>query len=344
MNPLKPLSVFATDRQLTCARFSPDGAVLAAGAIDGTVRRWRTGEKQLDPLPHLEGHRGWVSAVAFHPREPWLYTADTWGQLRCQTFADDAPQPVWQLDAAHDGWLRQIAVAADGAHLATCGRDQAVRLWKPDGKPIAEHRHDDDVFAVVFAPDGRHVVFGDQHGHLHAWNFAEQKIARTFDATVLFKTDRIQDIGGLRVLAFCDEGRLLLAAGATPDKGATIQSTPTLLAFDFATGALRHTFTYGGVKDGFIEDLAVHPAGHVMAVTSGNPGEGKLLRLRPHEKEAFDSATQLPNCHALALHPDARRFAIASTNRDSNGNGRRTDKAGAYPANTSPVALFELPA
>ena len=344
MKPLKPLSVAACDRQITCARFSPDGSVLAAGAIDGTVRRWRVGEKQLDPLPHLQGHHGWVCAVAFHPKEPRLFSADTWGQLRCQSFADDAPQTAWQLDTAHDGWLRQIAISPDGARLATCGRDQAVRVWTPEGKPVAEHRHTDDVFAVTVAPDGQHVIFGDRHGHLHAWDFAAKRIVRMFDATVLFKIDRIQDIGGLRALAFFGEGKLLLAAGTTPDKGATIQSTPTLLAFDFASGALRHTFRHGGVKDGFIEDLAVHPAGHLMAVTSGNPGEGRLLQFRPQEKEAFDSATQLPNCHAIALHPDARRFAIASTNRDSAGNGRRTDKEGAYPANSSPVSLFELPA
>lgn len=349
MNVLKPLFIAPTDRQVVCARFSPDGKVLAAGAIDGTVRRWRVGEKlleekPLEPLPPVIGHHGWVSAVAFHPKEPWLFTADTWGQLRAQTFTDDAPQTLWQLEAAHAGWLRQIAISGDGAHLATCGRDQAVRVWTPDGKPVAEHRHNDDVFALTFAPDGRHLIFGDQHGHLHAWDFAAKNITRTFDATVLFKTDRLQDIGGLRVLAFFDGGKTLLAAGAIPEKGATVQSTPVLLAFDFATGELKHKFTHGAIKDGFIEDLAVHPSGYIMAVTSGDPGNGKLLLLRPDEKEAFNSATQLPNCQAIALHPDARRFVVASTNRDSSGNGRRTDKEGGYPANSSPMNLFELPA
>jgi len=344
VNPLKPLHVAATDRQMVCARFSPDGAVLAGGAIDGTVRRWKVEEKKLEPMPPLNGHHGWVTAVAFHPKEPWMFTADSWGQFRAQTFAEDEPKTQWKLEAAHDGWLRQIAITADGQHLATCGRDQAVRVWTPDGKSVAEHLHSEDVFAITFSPDGQQVVFGDQHGHLHAWDFTANKITKSFEAPVLFKTDRIQDIAGLRVLAFFDGGKLLLAAGTTPDKGATIQSTPTLLAFDFASGELKHKFTHGAVKDGFIEDLAVHPDGYVMAVTSGDPGNGKLLLIRLGEADAFDSATQLPNCQAIALHPDGRRFAIASTNRDSNGNGRRTDKEGAYPANTSPVNLFELPA
>lgn len=344
MNPLKPLNVAPTEFQVVSARISPDGQVLAAGVIDGTIRRWKVGEKQLDPLPPVKGHHGWVTSIAFHPKESRMFTADSWGQLRAQTFADDAPQTAWQLDAAHDGWLRQIAISADGAHLATCGRDQFVRVWTPDGKQVAEHHHDDDVFTIVFTPDGQQVVFGDQHCHVHVWDFAAKKIVRTLDATTMFKTDRIQDICGLRALAFYAEGKLLLAAGSIPDHGGTVQSTPTLLAFDFASGKVKEKFSYGAVKDGFIEDMVVHPDGYIMAVTSGDPGNGRLLMFRPEEKEPFDSATQLPNCHAIALHPDGRRFVIASTNRDSNGNGRRTDKEGAYPANASPMNLFELPA
>jgi sugar lactone lactonase YvrE len=343
MNPLKPLSVFSTDRQLTSARFSADGSLLAAGCVDSTVRCWRVGEKQIDPLPNLQGHHGWVTSVAFHPQGNRLFTADSWGQLRCQLLSDAAPKVLWQIDTAHDGWLRQLAVAPDGASVATCGRDSAVRVWSAEGKLLAEHRHENDVFAVAFALEDRQVVFGDQRGQLHLWDFAADKLVRQFDASILFKTDRMQDMGGLRVLAFAEEGKLLLAAGAIPEKGGTIQSIPVTLAFDFATGALQNKFTHGVAKDGFIEDLVVHPAGYLMAVTSGDPGNGKLLRFRVTEKEAFDSATPLPNCQALALHPDGRRFIVVSTNRDSNGNGRLSGKDGAYPPNNSPVSMFELP-
>src|SRR3954466_14507483 len=136
--PLKPLSTFATDRQLTCARFNGDGTLLAAGCIDATVRLWRVGGQELTVLPHLEGHHGWSTAVAFHPHEQRLFSADSWGQLRCVRTGEQT-EGLWQHEQAHDGWLRQIAIAAD--KLATCGRDGFVRLWSFEGKKIAEHHH-----------------------------------------------------------------------------------------------------------------------------------------------------------------------------------------------------------
>ena len=41
---------------------------------------------------------------------------------------------------------------------------------------------------------------------------------------------------------------------------------------------------------------------------------------------------------------DNRRFLLTSTNRGSNGNGRRLDKEGNYIGNYSPVHVMELPA
>ena len=101
---------------------------------------------------------------------------------------------------------------------------------------------------------------------------------------------------------------------------------------------------FGAAKDGFVLDAAWHPGGYLILVTSGQPGNGKIMFLRPGEKEPFFTHTNVANCHSVTLHPDGKRFAVMAMNKGSNGNGRQLTKDGQYAGNTSPVHLFEIPA
>ena len=165
-------------------RWSPSGKVLAAGGFDAQVRRWSTEGDALTPLPSLTGHNGWVQALAFHPDDRRLFSADSWGRLCCWAFAEKEPKPLWQLPQAHDGWIRRLAVSPDGKTVASCGRDGAVRLWSADkGEKQAEWLdHKDDVFTLAFHPAGKVLVSGDLHGTIRQWDLATGKSQRTLDA------------------------------------------------------------------------------------------------------------------------------------------------------------------
>jgi WD40 repeat protein len=306
--------------------------------------RWQVKDNDLVPLPPLSGSNGWVQSIAFHPSEKLLFITDTWGRLSCAPIEGDAPVPAWEQPAAHNGAIRRVAVSPDGKRLATCGADRFVRIWNAaDGSPAAKFEHTSDVFALTFTPDGSQVVFGDMFGKLFLLDFTNGKTVREFDAGLFYKLSRLQDVAGLRVLTFIENGKTLAAAGCQPEGGGFLEGAPLLLQFDFASGA-RLSEIRLGAKDGFIHDVALHPQGYLIAVTSGQPGNGKVAFLRPREKEPFFTNTNLPNCHAIALHPDGRRFVVTSTNRESNGNGRQLTKDGQYPSNTSPLHLFEIPA
>jgi WD40 repeat protein len=340
----KLLKTVPCDRQLFSARFSPCGQFLASGAMDRAVMRWRVADNDLLPLPPLAGSNGWVQSIAFHPAEKLLFVSDSWGRLACTPVEGDAPAVKWEQTAAHDGTIRRIAVSSDGKLLATCSADRFVRVWNAaDGSPAAKFEHTSDVFSLTFTPDNSQIIFGDMFGKVFALDFAAGKTVREFDGGLFYKLSRLQDVAGLRVLTFIDNGRTLVAAGCQPEGGGFLEGAPLLLQFDFNTGQ-RISETRFGAKDGFIHDLTLHPQGYFIAVTSGQPGSGKIIFLRPQEKEPFFTHSDIPNLHAVALHPDGCRFVVTSTNRESNGNGRQLTKDGQYPANSSPLHLFEIPA
>ena len=167
----KELKSFKTDLQLGLVRFSPCGVFLFAGGLDGTVRRWKAAGDDFAELPPLVGRRGWVQAIAFG-RDRQIITSDSWGGLCSWSYAEDQPARNWSNDVAHDGWIRAVAVSPDVSLVATCGRDQQVRVWSAvDGARRLElGGHNEDVFCVAFHPSGRSLVSGDSKGVLKHWD------------------------------------------------------------------------------------------------------------------------------------------------------------------------------
>lgn len=360
----KQVQELNTERQLLCARFSPDGTHLLAGGMDAQLYRWqqttveverkektKNGEQILQetktewqPLPPVKGHHGWLGTLALHPdpTTPRIYTADSWGQLRCSDIAGDTPKIHWSKPEAHDGWVRQIAV--HGNQIATAGRDGAVRLWDANGKRLAEWRGTEEIYALTFHPDGKRVVFGDLKGIVRIWDFATQTIEREFQLNEFYKLARLQDVCGLTRLMFLNGGKTLLAAGCAPTDGGTMQGIPTLDWIDYATGKSKSRYQFGVENDAFITDVAEHPEGYLICASSGVTGRGTHFFIHPGEEQPFYNHTKIANIHAVALHPEGKHFALTGTNRGSNGNGRRLDKEGNYVGNYSPIHIFALPA
>lgn len=158
----------------------------------------------------------------------------------------------------------------------------------------------------------------------------------------MYLYDRIQDVGGVRVLAFDSQGTTLAAGGSSPKNGGFVQGSPLIHWYDWATGDRRHALTPGADNDGFVFDLHELGGGVWMAVTSGQPGSGKLLCHEMGAEQPFFIATNMANCHALAVHPNGSRLAVLATNGGSNGNGRRLKDNQEYAGNFSPLHLWDV--
>ncbi len=218
-------------------------------------------------------------------------------------------------------------------------------VWSAnDGKLLQEFHHGEDVFAVAAHPDGKTVISGDLFGKIKQWDLNTGKMQREIDATSLHFYDRDQDVAGIRVLKFLDEGNTLLAAGSEPTSTGRGLGIPTIRLFEWKTAKPKTKLQQGVSDDGFVFDLDQHSTGFFLTATSGQPGRGQFAFHRLGEEKPFWIYTKMSNCHSLAMHPNGRQVVVTATNRNSQGNGAVKDKTtGKYLGNYSPLHVFELP-
>lgn len=340
----KAVKVLNTNQQLCSIRFSPDGKVLAGGTFEGSIRRWDFASDKFEELTQIKGLNGWVQAIAFHPDQKRLFAADSWGTISAWPMQEKEPKPLWTVKDAHNGWIHGLALDAQGVKLATCGRDQTVRISAvADGKKEAVFAHPDIVLAVAFHPDGKSVVSGDLKGVIRQWDLATGKSVREFDAKAMYLKDRIQDVGGVRCFAFDKAGTILIAGGSQPKTGGFVTGSNLILVFDWQSGKVKQTIKSANANEneGYVNDMLLHPDGFLMSVSSGQPGNGKLVFHSLDDGQAFVTMP-LPNCHSLAMQPGTSRLVVSATNANSSGNGRVGTKEN-YPGNFSPLHVLDFP-
>jgi WD40 repeat protein len=130
--------------------FSPDGALLASGGVDRTVRLWDVDARA--PVATLSGHTNLVHRVAFSPGGALVASASEDHTVRLW----DTKTRTEQAVLAHGSVIYGLAFSPDGTRLATGCADNTIRLWDiATGTEVAELRgHTAYVHAVAFSPDG----------------------------------------------------------------------------------------------------------------------------------------------------------------------------------------------
>lgn len=329
-------------RPLTCCRFSPCGRFLVATGQDESVLRWdlETGDKTA-----LIGHRSWVDSAVFPADAKRLFTADLHGTICCWQYDAEQPTPIWTRADAHAGWIRALAVTPAG-NLLSAGNDRVIRLWSAaDGQPLREFAgHENYVFSLAAAPDGKTFVSGDLLGKANQWDFASGKLVRTFDAGVLHTRgdDYLADVGGVRALAFSADGRLLACGGMTDAKSNTFcPGNPAVLVFDGTTGQLLQTLRPTHTSDGPIKGLAFLSDGTLAGHAEHLNGQSSLEFWNPAQAQA-KHVIKRQSSYCLDIHPDGLRLAAATFKNNGRGGNGRHSKPEEYVSHDGEIAIFSL--
>lgn len=141
--------------------FSPDGALVASGSVDNSVRMWQVNGGAL--LHTLRGHPFPVRAVRFSPSGALLATGSTDGIIRLWSVADSSLK--FSLEG-HAGWINGLAFSRDGQTLVSSAQDFTVRIWRvSDGYPL--QTIDEGMAAInsiTISSDGRLIGWCEDDG------------------------------------------------------------------------------------------------------------------------------------------------------------------------------------
>jgi WD40 repeat protein/serine/threonine protein kinase len=145
---------------------SADGALLATGSQDRSVRLWKAPFREPQ---FLRGHNSPIWSVAFDSRAAILATGARDGALILWDTASCAR--VGAL-VSHEGAVCSLAFAPGGEWLASGSADRTLRLWDlANRKALALlSGHGGPVLSLAVSPDGRWLVSSSADHSVRCWD------------------------------------------------------------------------------------------------------------------------------------------------------------------------------
>ena len=256
--PSEPEQIPELGTDVSTAAYSPDGAWLVSGCMDGKIRVWSCVEHRL--LRVLDNHKLSILLLRFRADDAGLFSlcrerktiwwdTSTW-QVN-QTFR--APVFWWP------GHLRLMDVSPNGRLLA-CYCPGGLQWRNAESGQLLEKKTDvpmHELMGVRFSSDGRWVASTDVHGTVALWNASSLKLVTAFKGHLL----------GAYGPAFSPNGRRLVTCGTGRD---AVRLWDVASHRELITIPEKATFMGGRA--------AFSPDGNYLAACS--PDEGKLYLWR----------------------------------------------------------------
>jgi WD40 repeat protein len=330
--------------------FHPWAPLLATGSNDDTVKLWRlssdnssaTCVSTLDRENGGEGHRGFVSSVAFHPTAPLLVTGSydrTVKLWRLVTTPDNSSATcVATLDHTNEGHshiVSSVAFHPKAPLLATSSWDNTVKLWRlvttTDGLISSATRvttlerrnkgkgHIAPVNSVAFHPKALLLATGSDDNTVRLWLLSSDNSSAT--CVAILDSDKKGHSGPVTSVAFHPTAPLL----ATSSKDRTVKlwrlvTTPDGLISSADCVATLDRENGGKGHSDWVWSVAFHPWAPLLA-TGSSDNTVKLWQLSPDDSSATCVATldrrnggegNTNSVNSVAFHPTAPLLATSS--------------------------------